>query len=180
MPFIEIITSKESESQLRNLITKFLVNNCETMYIKEENIDNIKNIKLDTIVFNEKITNWNILQKIVNNSKNVVYNLDMNTDIDKDKFLIEQVITYGYNSKSDITISSIQDEQILICLQSTIINLQNIKIEPQEIKVNVNRENVDIYDIMIIIALAIIYAKWENLIKNTKKSTFYVDKTKKW
>ena len=67
--------------------------------------------------------------------------------------------TYGYNSKSDITISSIQDEQILICLQSTIINLQNIKIEPQEIKVNVNRENVDIYDIMIIIALAIIYAK---------------------
>ena len=159
MPFIEIITSSESEVQLSNFITKFLVNNCETMYIKESNINNIKNIRLDTIVINEKVNNWNILQKIVNNSKNVVYNLDMNESLDKEIFEFGNVISYGYNSKSDITISSIEDDQILICLQNTIKNPQNLKIEPQEIKVNVDRESVDIYDVMIVIALAILYAK---------------------
>lgn len=159
MPFIEIITNSDSELQLSNLITKFLVNNCETIYIKEKNIENIKNIKLDTIILNEKIENWNILNKIVNNSKNVIYNLDINKGADRSAFNSSCVISYGYNSKSDITISSIEDDEILICLQNTIKNPQNIKIEPQEIKVNVRRENVDIYDIMIIIALAIIYAK---------------------
>lgn len=159
MPFIEIITSSESEVQLSNFITKFLVNNCETMYIKESNIGNIKNIKLDTIVINEKVNNWNILRKIANNSKNIVYNLDLNEGIDEKMLEFENVISYGYNSKSDITISSIEDDQILICLQNTIKNPQNLNIEQQEIKVNVDRESVDIYDIMIVIALAILYAK---------------------
>ena len=159
MPFIEIITSENSKVQLSNFITKFLVNNCETMYIKESNIGNIKNIKLDTIVINEKVENWNILEKIVNNSKNLVYNLDMNENLNRNIFNSCSTISYGYNSKSDITISSIEDDEILICLQNTIKNPQNLKIEPQEIKVNISRESVDIYDVMIVIALAILYAK---------------------
>lgn len=46
MPFIEIITDTKSQMQLNKSIKKEQVNNCEILYIKEKNIDNIKNIKI--------------------------------------------------------------------------------------------------------------------------------------
>lgn len=158
MPFIEIITDSKSESRLSNLITKSLVNNCEIIYIKEKNIENIKNIKLDTIVIDQQIKNIDILEKIIGNSKNVIYNLDLNKEVDKNNFRVNKVICYGYSSNSDITISSVTDEQILVCLQSTIESIYGIKIEPQEIKVSV-KSDTDVYDIMIIIALSMLYAR---------------------
>ena len=158
MPFIEIITDSKSESRLSNLITKSLVNNCEIIYIKEKNIENIKNIKLDTIVIDQPIKNLEILEKIIGNSKNVIYNLDLNKEVEKNNFKVNKVICYGYNSKSDITISSVTDEQILICLQNTIESIYGIKIEPQEIKVKA-KSDTDVYDIMIIIALSMLYAR---------------------
>ena len=158
MPFIEIITDSKSESRLSNLITKSLVNNCEIIYIKEKNIENIKNIKLDTIVIDQPIKNFEILDKVIGNSKNVIYNLDLNKEIKKESFKVNKVINYGYNSKSDITISSVTDEQILICLQNTIESIYGLKIEPQEIKVKV-KINTEVYDIMIIIALSMLYAR---------------------
>ena len=158
MPFIEIITDSKSESRLSNLITKSLVNNCEIIYIKEKNIENIKNIKLDTIVIDQEIKNFEILDKVIGNSKNVIYNLDLNKEIKKESFKVNKVINYGYNSKSDITISSVTDEQILICLQNTIESIYGLKIEPQEIKVKV-KIDTEVYDIMIIIALSMLYAR---------------------
>ena len=158
MPFIEIITDSKSESRLSNLITKSLVNNCEIIYIKEKNIENIKNIKLDTIVIDQPIKNFEILDKVIGNSKNVIYNLDLNKEIKKESFKVNKVINYGYNSKSDITISSVTDEQILICLQNTIESIYGLKIEPQEIKVKV-KIDTEVYDIMIIIALSMLYAR---------------------
>ena len=50
MPFIEIITDTKSQMQLNKSIKKEQVNNCEILYIKEKNIDNIKNIKLETLM----------------------------------------------------------------------------------------------------------------------------------
>ena len=41
MPFIEIITDSKSQNQLNKVITKQMVNNCELLYIKEKNIENI-------------------------------------------------------------------------------------------------------------------------------------------
>ena len=55
MPFIEIITDTKSQMQLNKSIKKEQVNNCEILYIKEKNIDNIKNIKLETLVVNKEI-----------------------------------------------------------------------------------------------------------------------------
>ena len=60
MPFIEIITDSKSQNQLNKVITKQMVNNCELLYIKEKNIENIKNIKLETLVLNRKIENIGI------------------------------------------------------------------------------------------------------------------------
>ena len=41
MPFIEIITDLKSQAQLSKIINKESVNNCEIMYIREKNIENI-------------------------------------------------------------------------------------------------------------------------------------------
>ena len=67
------------------------------------------------------------------------------------------IISYGYSSQSDITVSSVEDDQILICIQHTITSIYNRKIEPQEIKVNV-KPDINVYNIMIIIALTSLYA----------------------
>ena len=45
MSLIEIITDSKSEEELKRVIDKRIVNNNEVMYIKEKNVENIKNIK---------------------------------------------------------------------------------------------------------------------------------------
>lgn len=154
MPFIEIITDLKSQAQLSKIINKESVNNCEIMYIREKNIENIKNIRLDTLVLNQAIDKIEIIQKIVNNTKNLVLNIDLN----ENNFEDVNLISFGYNSKSDITISSIEEDEVLICIQNTITSIYGKKIEPQEIKVNV-KSDINVYNIMIIIALTALYAR---------------------
>ena len=55
MPFIEIITDAKSQSQLSKAISKRTVKNADILYVKEKNLENIKNIKLETLVINRKI-----------------------------------------------------------------------------------------------------------------------------
>ena len=69
MPFIEIITDSKSQAQLNKVITKSMVNNCDILYIKDKNIENTKNIKLETLILNRNIDNSEIRRKILENSK---------------------------------------------------------------------------------------------------------------
>lgn len=156
MPFIEIITDAKSQIQLNKIIDKEIVNNCDIMFIKEKNIENIKNIKLETIILNQTIENLEIMNKIISNTKNIILNVDLNEnkiECEKDK-----LISFGYSSKSDITVSSVEEDEVLICIQNTINSIYGKKVEPQEIKVNV-KSDINIYNIMIIIALSALYAR---------------------
>ena len=153
MPFIEIITDTKSQMQLNKSIKKEQVNNCEILYIKEKNIDNIKNIKLETLVINKKIEDMEKISKIIENTKNVIINLDFNKIEKQNKF-----ISYGYNSKSDITISSIDEDEALIYIQKEITSIFGRKIEPQEVKVKL-KSDINIYNMMIIIALNVLYTR---------------------
>ncbi len=155
MPFIEIITDSKSQNQLNKVITKQMVNNCELLYIKEKNIENIKNIKLETLVLNRKIENIELINKIAGNAKNIIFNLDLNKEITNAE---SKKISFGYNSKSDITISSVKDDEIMICIQNTIESIYGKKVEPQEVKVDI-KNDVNVYNIMIIIALTALYAR---------------------
>lgn len=155
MPFIEIITDSKSQNQLNKVITKQMVNNCELLYIKEKNIENIKNIKLETLVLNRKIENIELINKIAENTKNIIFNLDLNKEITNAE---SKKISFGYNSKSDITISSVKDDEIMICIQNTIESIYGKKVEPQEVKVDI-KNDVNVYNIMIIIALTALYAR---------------------
>ena len=156
MPFIEIITDQKSQTQLNKVLTKKMVNNCDVLYIKEKNIENTKNIKLETLILNRKIEDNEIMNKILKNSKNAIVNMDLNVNVDK--ITKANIITFGYNSQSDITISSVEEDQILICIQNTSTSIYNRKIEPQEIKVKV-KSDINVYNIMIIIALTSLYAR---------------------
>lgn len=155
MPFIEIITDSKSQNQLNKVITKQMVNNCELLYIKEKNIENIKNIKLETLVLNRKIENIELINKIAGNAKNIIFNLDLNKEITNAE---SKKISFGYNSKSDITMSSVKDDEIMICIQNTIESIYGKKVEPQEVKVDI-KSDVNVYNIMIIIALTALYAR---------------------
>ena len=55
MPFIEIITDSKSQTQLNKVITKKMVNDCDILFIKDKNIENTKNIKLETLVLNRSV-----------------------------------------------------------------------------------------------------------------------------
>lgn len=156
MPFIEIITDSKSQAQLNKVITKRMINNCEVLYIKDKNVENTKNIKFETLILNRSIENKQILDKILSNSKHVILNLDLNTNIDKN--MKKSIISFGYNFQSDITVSSVEEDQVLIYIQHTITSIYNRKIEPQEIKINV-KSDISVYNIMIIIALTSLYAR---------------------
>lgn len=136
MPFIEIITDAKSQNQLSKAISKNIVKNADVLYIKEKNIENIKNIKLETIVINRKIENTEIIKRILENAKNVIINIDFNEEM---SHINKNTITYGYSSKADITISSVKEEELMICIQNTINSIYGGKIEAQEVKANINQ-----------------------------------------
>lgn len=158
MPLIEILTDPFSEEQLSKVIDKKTVNTNEIIYVKEKNLENIKNIRLETLIINTEVHDMEIIKKIVSNSKYLIINLDYNKNIEEFKKDRNKIITYGYNSKSDITISSVKEEQSFLCLQRNIKSIFGKVIEMQEIKANVNY-SIDVYNVMIIIALTILYAK---------------------
>lgn len=166
MPFIEIITDAKSQIELNKMMSGEIVNNCDIMFIKEKNIENIKNIKLETLIINKEVKNNEIMNKIILNAKNLIYNKDFNDNLSIEKTKAEEkeeiegrkIISIGYNSKSDITVSSVFEDEALICIQNTIESTYGRKILPQEVKVDV-KSNVNIYNIMIIIALTCLYAR---------------------
>ena len=140
MLFIGIVTDSKSEKDIEKLLTnnKFLTEN-NVIFIKEKNIDNIKNVHFDTVVINRKFEKEDELNKLLENTKNVVINMDTNVDNTKLNVINSNIITYGFNSKSSITISSVTDDDVLICVQRNIYNNFG-EIEVQEIKIE-NNEN---------------------------------------
>jgi hypothetical protein len=136
MPFIEIITDAKSQSQLSKAISKRTVKNADILYVKEKNLENIKNIKLETLVINRKIENTELIERILKNTKHVIVNIDFNEELGK---VNKNTITFGYSSKADITISSVKEEEVMICIQNTINSIYGEKIGEQEVKVNINK-----------------------------------------
>ena len=100
-----------------------------------------------------------LILNILNNSKYIVLNLDVNK-IEEIEFENSHIITYGFNSNSIITVSSIDNENILFCVQEKIKGNNNIIIEEQEIKLFVKKYNTKkIYNIMVILIILYIYGK---------------------
>ena len=156
MFFIGIVSEEKNEKHIKDIL-KEKIENENVVFINEKNIENIKNIKFKIIVLNKGIDNKNI-KNILLNAEYLILNSDINVKIDLIENLDLKVITYGFNSKSTVTASSVTEEEMLICVQRNIINIKGKKIEPQEI--NIEKDiMLDNYDNMYIMCLAIIYGK---------------------
>ena len=147
MFFIGIVTNQKNElfikEKLENITPDSII-----IFITEKNIDNIKNIKFETILLDTQIIKKKKeIRKIISSCKYLVLNNDMEIDDSIIESMDLTIITYGFNGKSTFTISSIDENKLIICLQRIIFKENDIQIEPQEYEVRIN-ENVDKYAII--------------------------------
>ena len=155
MHFIGIITDKNSENNIKNIMKENLEE--EMIFLNEKNLDNFKNIRFDSIVINNDIKNNFVLDKILSKSKYILYNSDINLKSDSLKKIKSNVITYGYNSNATVTISSVTEENYLIFIQKNIYGYKEIA-GVQEIRFEKTKTNINAYDGMITTIINLIYS----------------------
>ncbi len=147
MFFIGIVTNQKNELFIKKKLENIMPDS-SIIFITEKNIDNIKNIKFETILLdNQIIKKKKEIRKIISSCKYLVLNNDMEIDDSIIESMDLTIITYGFNGKSTFTISSIDENKLIICLQRIIFKENDIQIEPQEYEVRIN-ENVDKYAII--------------------------------
>lgn len=164
MPFIGIISKENDSNYIKNIINKNAIKNkFEVININKKSIENIKNIKFDILVICENIEKMlkesSYLEEIIKKSCYLVINSDIKENFSLLKDIEANIITYGFNAKSTITISSIKDDKLMLCLQRSIKGIFSI-IEEQEFNIEIKRNNVNkLYNILVIFAILAIYGE---------------------
>ena len=162
MSFIGIICAPKQEGYIKQVLNSNLCAE-NVIVLKEDNIDNFKNITFETIaIFSNHADTFQkkeILAKMMEKAKYFVINADEEISKECMKSLQGNVITYGFNTKSTVTASSVNEESIFICLQRTIINRMGKPIEPQEICVPYREHKVNTLTIMGVVSVLFIYGK---------------------
>lgn len=163
MPFIGIISDSKSEKLIKNVLRNKLNNNINIIIINNKSIDNFKNIKFETVLIagNNSILSLykETLEKIISSSKFLILNADINIELEIYKDSKLNVITYGFNSKATITASSVEEE-ILLCVQRTIRDINQRLIDQQEIKISFfDNIGISTDNLIGIATIALIYGK---------------------
>ena len=137
MSLIGIIAKKKDIKEIKNNLDIVY----EVIEINNKSIENLKNIKFEQIIINKDLVlnkqEEEYIKKLINTTKYIIINADINipilNNIEIDKPL--KIITYGFNSKSTISISSVKEDYIILSIQKEIEKLNNEKIENQEKKI---------------------------------------------
>lgn len=163
MAFIGVVTEPRMELQIRqNLKRKFeKINEKKTIILVNKNsVKNLFNIKFDFLIIDKNIFNNNDdLVKIILNSNRIIVNADYDENLEPIKNLKLNVITYGMNSKATLTLSSVNDNEVLLSLQRAIKSHRKELIEPQEIKISGKNLSKNLYMEMILAIFLIIFDK---------------------
>ncbi|MBR2587714.1 MAG: hypothetical protein IKD77_00725 [Bacilli bacterium] len=169
MVFVGIVTDSKSENNIEKLLsTSSFFNENNVIFIKEKNINNIKNVHFDTVIVNKEFSKMEELNKVLASAKNISINADISLSKEELNITNSNLITYGFNSKSSITISSVTDDDVLVCIQRNIYSNYG-EIEVQEIKLE-NNINYSIYDLIIVLVLFFMYIPDHSTINiNSKK-----------
>ena len=166
MPFIGIIAKENDSNFIKNEINKNAkTNKFEIININRKSIENIKNIKFDILVINENIgeflKNSKYLEYIITKAYYIIINSDIKNNLNLLKNMATNIITYGFNSKATITISSIKEESTMLCIQRSIKGVNNNIIEEQEFNINIERNNVNkLYNVLVIFTILSIYGEF--------------------
>jgi len=75
------------------------------------------------------------LKKLLEKATYVIVNSDIENNLNLLENIKATIVTYGFNTKATITASSVEEEEMLLCIQRTFQNKEGKPIEPQEIKV---------------------------------------------
>lgn len=160
MSFIGVICKAKNESYIEQILTKSLKENTIIVFTKE-NIENLKNVKFETILIlsnNEQILcKKEIAKNIIKKAKYLVINFDEEINLDLLENMDLNVITFGFNSKSTITASSVRDEGILLCVQRNMLLTNGNKVEPQEISIRKVEQKLPTNIMMGIATLLLLY-----------------------
>lgn len=167
MAFIGIIADIKYETGLKKILDNRLnrLNKEHTIIaINDKNIENIKNIRFETILvidLKQVKDKFKELNELFKNSKYIVINADIEEDLKLINNMKLNVITFGFNSKSTITTSSVEDN--LICLQRKIENISKEILEPQEFEVKIIDKKLSSHhhNLMGIASILLIYGRKE-------------------
>ncbi len=159
MTFIGIVSDSKFFDNVKDSIKNRKFN---LIHITKKSIGNIKNIKLEIIIINDDLKDYEhelkTLEIICSKSKYIIINTDFNLMFN---FSIKNqniIITYGLNQKSTVTVSSIIENSILIYLQRNIKNINEKTIEVGEELINMDENSkLKIYEILVIYIINIVY-----------------------
>lgn len=152
MPLVGIIAKRKEIQAIKKEIKD---KNIEIVEITKDSIKNVRNIRFEEIIFlqniNLKEDEYKYMKEIILNTKYLIINGDIEIGILKNIKIekIIKIITFGFNSKSTITISSVKDEKIIVCLQRNIEKTNGEILESQEKEI-ISRENKNIYNNLVV------------------------------
>ena len=164
MPFVGIVSKENDSNFIKNAISKnSKENNFEIININKKSIGNIKNVKFDVLVICENIEkilkNSLYLEEIIKKADYIIVNSDVKENLSILKNVETNIITYGFNAKATITISSIKEEKTMVCIQRKINGINNI-IEEQDFNIEIEKNNVNkLYNVLVIFTILAIYGE---------------------
>ncbi len=140
MALVGIIGKKREIQSIKKELANEKV---EVIQINKQSIKNIKSVFFEYLVIIEDINldenEYQYMKNLISKANYLIINADI--EIKCLKYInIEnpvKIITFGFNAKSTITVSSVNDEKILVCLQRSIKNFKNEIVEEQEKEIKV-------------------------------------------
>ena len=147
----------EYDNIKKNITNKEL----QLYHITKSNIQNFQNIVFDTIIIMKKLDLFseqvNILTKMFKQTKYLICNADICIEIALGGTNANiTLITYGFNSKASIVVSSVTDEKLLIDIQREIV-LENGKVLELGEQIMTKIIPLNTYENLVIFIISLIY-----------------------
>ena len=155
MSFIGVMTNAKNETYIVKMLSSNFSNE-NIIFITDKNINNLKNITFETIIIDKNISNITNMKLIISKAKYVILNADLDINVKVLEDLNLKVISYGFNRKATVTVSSVSEGNIMICMQRSIENIFGEKYELQEYEVE-REPKVDIYAVIYTQIILLIY-----------------------
>ena len=152
MPLIGIVAKKKDIQEIKNELKE---SNVEIIEITKQCVKNLKNIKFEEIIFLEDISlnedEYKYMNEMILKAKYIIFNSDIEMNILKQLEIQKPIkfITFGFNSKSTITISSIKEEKVIVCIQRDIEKTNGKILEIQEKEI-ISKNAKKIYNYLVV------------------------------
>ena len=176
MIFIGIISEYNSFENIKDILKNNYIKDIKLIHINQNSIENIKNIKFETLIIDSNLRDYQKETKIIKEiaAKYLILNTDINILTLEIKSWNANLITYGLNRKATITISSISESGILIYLQRNLKDTNGDILEIGEDLVRVNEESkLKIYEILIVYTILLI--KQKSIIKELQENSNFFE-----